>query len=77
MKKGSVEEYRHNITLHLTKMNGDIEHIKENIISINDNVKAINGRLRTAENNITAIKTVGTTLTFIIGCILTWFGIQE
>ena len=33
---------------------------KENIISINDNVKAINGRLRTAENNIPAIKTITT-----------------
>jgi peptidoglycan hydrolase CwlO-like protein len=75
MKKGSVEEYRSNITLHLTRISGDIEHIKEKVNANNKHLERINGRLRTAENSITAIKTVGTTITFIIGIVLTWLGI--
>ena len=31
MKKGSIEEYRNNITLHLTRISSDIEHIKEKV----------------------------------------------
>ena len=72
-----TEEYRNNITLHLVKISGDIAHIKEKVESNNKHLEKINGRLRSAENSITSIKTIGTTLTFIIGCILTWFGIQK
>jgi peptidoglycan hydrolase CwlO-like protein len=75
MKKGSVEEYRSNITLHLTRISGDIEHIKEKVNDNNKHLEKINGRLRTAENSITAIKTVGSTITLIIGIVLTWLGI--
>ena len=75
MKKGSLEEYRSNITLHLTRISGDIEHIKEKVNANNKHLERINGRLRTAENSITAIKTVGTTVTLIIGIILTWLGV--
>jgi|TARA_R110000824_G_scaffold142799_1_gene310055 hypothetical protein len=77
MKKGSVEEYRNNITIHLTKINGDIEHIKEKVNANNKHLEKINGRLRSAENSVTAIKTVGTTFVFLIGCILTWLGIER
>ena len=56
MKKESLDEYRSNITLHLTRVSGDIEHIKENVESINKHLNLINGRFRTAENNITAVK---------------------
>ena len=75
MKKGSVEEYSSNITLHLTRISGDIEHIKEKVNDNNKHLEKINGRLRTAENSITAIKTVGSTITLIIGIVLTWLGI--
>jgi peptidoglycan hydrolase CwlO-like protein len=77
MSKDNTEEYRNNITMHLTRMSGDIEHIKESIASINENVKLINGRLRKAENNITGMKSVGFTLYAIIGIILTWLGVKE
>ena len=77
MSRDNTEEYRNNITMHLTRMSGDIEHIKESIASINENVKLINGRLRKAENNITGMKSVGFTLYAIIGIILTWLGVKE
>ena len=77
MKKESLNEYRSNITLHLTRVSGDIEHIKDNIDSINAHLNLINGRLRTAENNITAVKTVGGTITILVGVVLAWLGIDK
>ena len=77
MKKESLDEYRSNITLHLTRVSGDIEHIKQNVESINKHLNLINGRLRTAENNITAVKTVGGTITFLVGVVLAWLGIDK
>ena len=77
MKKGSLEQYRNNITLHLTRIGGDIEHIKEKVNDNNKHLEKINGRLRAAENDITAVKTVGGTITFIIGVILAWLGIGK
>ena len=77
MKKGSVEQYRNNITLHLARISGDIENIKEKVNDNNEHLEKINGRLRAAENHITAVKTVGGTITFIIGVALTWLGIDK
>ena len=72
-----TEEYRNDVTIHLVNICGDLAHIKEKVESNNKYLEKINGRLRYAENSITAIKTIGTTLTFVVGCILTWFGIQK
>jgi tetrahydromethanopterin S-methyltransferase subunit F len=77
MKKESLDEYRSNLTLHLTRVSGDIEHIKETVESINKHLSLINGRLRAAENNITAVKTVGGTITFLVGVVLAWLGIDK
>ena len=77
MKKGSIEEYRNNITLHLTRISVDLEHIKEKVIDNNKQLLRINGRLRKAENNITGMKSIGFTLYAIIGAILTWLGIEK
>ena len=72
-----TEEYRNDVTIHLVNICGDLAHIKEKVEANNKHLEKINGRLRDAENSITAIKTIGTTLTFVVGCILTWFGIQK
>ena len=77
MKKGSIEEYRNNITLHLTRISVDIEHIKEKVNDNNKHLEIINGRLRTAENNITGMKSVGLTLYAVMGVALTYLGIKE
>ena len=71
------KEYIDDITLHLVRISSDVEHIKEKVISNNEHLEKINGRLRDAEKNITAIKSIGSTLTFIIGVILTWLGIDR
>ena len=77
MKTESTKQILTELTLHITKMNGDIEHIKEKVNANHTHLEKINGRLRDAENNITAIKTIGTTFTFIVGGVLAWLGIDR
>ena len=62
-----MTDFERDITLQLTKISSDVEHIKEKV----------NGRLNKAENNITGIKSIGITLYTIIGFVLTWLGIKE
>ena len=75
MKK--TEEYRNDVTLHLVKITGELSHIREKVEANHAHLEKINGRLTTAEHSITAMKTIGSTLTLIIGVILTWLGIQK
>tara|TARA_R100000687_G_scaffold72163_1_gene62213 strand:+ start:108 stop:341 length:234 start_codon:yes stop_codon:yes gene_type:complete len=70
-----VEEYRTNITLHLTRMSGDIEHIKEKVNDNNKHLLNLNGRVRNNEVAISRIKGIGGTLSAIILAILGWFKI--
>ena len=77
MKTESNKKILTELTIHITKMNGDIEHIKEKVNANNEHLEKINGRLRDAENSITAMKTIGTTFTFIIGVVLAWLGIDR
>ena len=73
----STEEYRNDVTLQLTRITGELVHIREKVEANHAHLEKINGRLTTAEHSITAIKTIGTTLTIVIGVILTWLGIQK
>ena len=73
----STEEYRSEVTLHLVRICGELTHIREKVEANHEHLEKINGRLTTAEHSITAIKTIGTTLTIVIGTILTWLGIQK
>jgi hypothetical protein len=68
MKK-NLNEYRGEVITHL-------EYIKEKVDANHEHLERVNGRLRKAENNITAIKTTGTTLAAIIGAFLTWLGLK-
>ena len=77
MKTESTKEILTDLTLHIIRISGDIEHIKEKVNDNNAHLEKINGRLRNAENSITAIKSIGSTLTFIIGVVLTWLGVQK
>ena len=70
-----VDEYRTNITLHLTRMSGDIEHIKEKVNDNNKHLLNLNGRVRNNEVAISRIKGIGGTLSAIILAILGWFKI--
>ena len=72
-----VDEYRSNITLHLTRMSGDIEHIKEKVNDNNKHLLKLNGRVRDNEVAISRIKGIGGTLSAIIIAILGWFKMGE
>ena len=65
----NLNEYRGEVLTHL-------EYIKEKVDANHEHLERVNGRLNKAENNITAIKTIGTTLSAIIGGFLTWLGIK-
>ena len=69
MKK-NLNDYRDEVMTHL-------EYIKEKVDANFKHLERVNGRLNKAENSIIAIKTIGSTLTIMIGIILTWFGIQK
>ena len=72
-----VDEYRNNITLHLTRMSGDIEHIKEKVNDNNKHLLKLNGRVRDNEVAISRIKGIGGTISAIIIAILGWFKMGE
>ena len=77
MKTKSIEEYRNDVTLQLTRITGELVHIREKVEANHAHLEKINGRLTTAEHSITAMKTIGTTLTIVIGTILTWLGLDK
>ena len=80
MPKGiskTTEDYRNKITIHLTRITSELEHIREKVESNHTHLEKINGRLTKAEHAVTSIKTIGSTVTFVIGVILTWLGIQK
>ena len=77
MKTKSTEEYRSEVTVHLVRITGELAHIREKVEANHAHLEKINGRLTTAEHSVTAIKTIGSTLTIVIGVILTWLGIQK
>ena len=69
MKK-NVNEYRDEVMTHL-------EYIKEKVDANHNHLERVNGRLNKAEKDITAIKTIGSTLAVVIGSLLTWIGIDK
>ena len=77
MSKEKLEEYRNNITMHITRMSGDIEHIKEKVTENNQHLVRLNGRVRENEKQISTIKGIGSTIVFVVGIILTWLGIER
>ena len=77
MPKESTEEYRNNITLHLMRISGDIEHIKEKVGDINNHLVRLNGRVTETEKQVSWIKGIGGAIVFAIGVVLTWIGIEK
>ena len=75
MKK--TEDYRNDITLHLVRISGDVEHIKGDIGDIKDHLSKINGRVRQNEKDISWVKGIGGTFVFLIGAALTWLGLEK
>ena len=72
-----IEQYRNNITLHLTRISGDLEHIKEKVNDNNKHLLNLNGRVRNNEVAISRIKGIGGTISAIIIAVLSWFKMGE
>ena len=68
-----IDEYRNNITLHLTRISSDLEHIKQKVNDNNKHLLNLNGRVRDNEVAISRMKGIGTTVSAIIIAILGWF----
>ena len=62
---------------HLTRMSGDIEHIKEKVNDNNKHLLKLNGRVRDNEVAISRIKGIGGTVSAIIIAVLGWFKMGE
>ena len=73
----STEEYRNDVTVHLVRICGELTHIREKVEENHTHLEKINGRLTTTEHSVTAIKTIGSTITIIVGIILSWFGLNK
>ena len=76
-KSTKDKEFQTDVTLHLIRIGGDVERIKEDIIDIKSHLSSINGRVRQNEKDISWVKGIGGTFVFLIGVILTWLGIDK
>jgi hypothetical protein len=61
----------------MTRISGDIEHIKDKVNDNNKHLIRLNGRVTETEKQISSIKGIGGTLVFVIGTVLTWLGIDK
>ena len=69
------KNFETDITLHLTRISGDVEHIKQDIKYVVEHLEKINGRLRSAENSITAHKAVGITMVTVLTLAISFVGL--
>tara|TARA_Y100000310_G_C20560970_1_gene753046 strand:+ start:756 stop:968 length:213 start_codon:yes stop_codon:yes gene_type:complete len=70
MKTNDIDKHRTTVMLHLM-------YIREMVDSNNKHLKELNGRVRTNEVALSWIKGIGTTITFVVGAILTWLGLDK
>ena len=64
------DEYRDFVTLNLTKITGDIEHIKESQIKAERHLELLNGRIRNNEVAISWFKGILGAITFVVSAII-------
>ena len=62
-------------TLHLTRISGDVEHIKERVDIAVKHLELMNGRLRAAENSLAAHKAVGISMVTVLSLAISLIGI--
>ncbi len=68
MKTKSTDKYRGEVMTHLM-------YIKEKVDANHSHLERVNGRLNKAENNISKIIAIGTTVFSIIGIAITLIGV--
>ena len=72
-----LRNVRNDITLHLARISVDVEHIKETVDSVIIHLEKMNGRLRYAENSISAIKAIGITITTVLTIAIGLIGVLQ
>ena len=77
MKTKSTKNFETDITVHLVRISGDVEHIKEKVDSNNKHLQAINGRVRETEKQLSLMKGIGATVTFVISALIAWIKTSE
>ena len=77
MKTRSTKEILSDLTMHVTRISGDVEHIRDKVNDNNNQLIRLNGRVRENEKQISWMKGIGSTITFILGSILAWFKIGD
>ena len=77
MKTKSTKDFETDITLHLTRISGDVEHIRERVDIAVRHLESMNGRLRTAENSLSAHKAVGITVVTALTIAISVIGIMS
>ena len=77
MKTRSTIEILSDLTMHVTRISGDVEHIRDKVNDNNNQLIRLNGRVRENEKQISWMKGIGSTITFILGSILAWFKIGD
>jgi len=75
MKTKSINDFETDITLHLTRISSDVEHIKEKIDVVVKHLEKVNGRLRAAENSLSAHKAVGISMVTMLTLAISLIGI--
>ena len=70
------KDFETDITLHLTRISGDVEHIKERVDIVVRHLEQMNGRLRVAENSLASHKAVGITVVTALTIAISVIGVM-
>ncbi len=77
MKTKDIKEFETDITVHLTRISGDVEYTKQRVDLVVKHLEFMNGRLRTAENSLAAHKAVGISMVTILTIAISLVGILQ
>ena len=77
MKTKDIKEFETDITIHLTRISGDVEYTKQRVDLVVKHLESMNGRLRTAENSLAAHKAVGISMVTILTIAISLVGILQ
>ena len=65
-----ISKYRDEVMTHL-------KYIKEKVNANHSHLSKLNDRVRKTESSISLMKGIGTSITFVIGLLFTWFKINK
>ncbi len=75
MKQKNNKKFETDITVHLTRISGDVQYTKERVDLVIKHLEYMNGRLRTAENSLSAHRAVGITMVTILTLAVSIIGV--